>query len=830
MKDGAIYYVDVLLPLHLPETYTYRVPMEYNGSVAAGMRVVVQFGPHRIYSGLVRRLHTEAPEWKCKYIIGVLDEQPVVTEPQMQFWEWLARYYMCFPGDVMAVAMPAGMKMASESAVAISPQFDGELNRLTKAEMQVVQLLTSHPVMRVEDIGSAIGLKKTMPLMRSMVERGIIVMEEELRGRSMPRTVTMVGLSPTLAANEDELRNTFDTLEKTRCTKQVEVLMKYLMLTKEGTPVKKSQLPQGEPLRQLIRKGIFVTSEVPAERQTTVAPTLDAADIILNDEQQTAYSQISGSRPDDVWLLHGVTGSGKTEVYIKLIDDVIRQGRQVLLLVPEIALTDQVIQRLQQYFGGTVGVYHSRFSTSQRTEVWLRTLSGRYQVVVGARSALLLPFRDLALVIVDEEHDTSYKQQDPAPRYNARDAAVYLGLHLHARVVLGSATPSVETYHNALGGKYRLATIRQRYGGAEMPKIEVADMRLAGAAPSGDQASTASGAPKATKTPLLSPTLRDAIKEALADHRQAIVYQNRRGFAPHLECMACHHIPQCINCDVSLVYHKATNSLRCHRCGYAIPLPTECPECHSTNLRMVGAGTERVEEDLQILFPEARVARMDFDTTLGRTAYHDIIAAFQQHEIDILVGTQMVTKGLDFRNVGVVGIVSADSIINYPDFRCHERAFQQMTQVSGRAGRAGGGGRVVIQSFNPSHQVLAYVLDSDYNELYEEQILERRVFRYPPFFRLIEITLRHRDPQTLDAAARWYADQAAASFGSRVIGPEYPLVSRVRGLYIKTITIRFDRSEPIAEAKRILMALADDMKNQPGCSGVNIHFDVDPYN
>ncbi len=820
MDETQIYFVDVLLPLHIPDCYTYRVPQEYNGMLHTGQRVVVQFGRTRMYSALVRRIHRQAPSWRCKYIMAILDTKPIVTERQMEFWEWLARYYMCYPGDVMAMALPAGMKLASESAIAIHPDFDGELSALSKQEAQVVQVLSDHPVMRVEDIGRALGLQKVMPLMRTMIERSIIVMDEELRNRFKPKTSTYIQLAPAYR-DEASLQQFFDELERKRSTKQVEVLMQLMQLSHLGREaVAKRLLPQGPSLQALLKKGILTAEERFESRieHYDEGELLRASDIVLNAEQQAAYDQLARrDAPCSTTLLHGVTSSGKTEVYIKLIDEVVREGRQALLLLPEIALTTQVINRLRRYFGDKVGVYHSRFSTSQRVEVWNRTLSegpDGFQVLLGARSALLLPYRDLALVIVDEEHDPSYKQQEPAPRYHARDAAIYLANSWKARVVLGSATPSIESYHNALSGKYGLATITQRFGGFNLPEVKVVDMREA----------YNNHEVKGN----FSTTLLKAIDEALALHKQVILYQNRRGFSLHLECDDCHHVPQCVHCDVSLVYHKATNSLRCHYCGYSIPVPNECPACHSTHLRMVGVGTERVEEDLQIMYPDATVARMDLDSTLQKNQYLELINDFQNRRIDILVGTQMVTKGLDFQHVSVVGVVNADNIINFPNFRSFERAFQQLTQVSGRAGRHGEGGQVIIQTFNPQHQVLADVMDNDYRHLFDEQIQERRVFRYPPFYRLIEITLKHREQEVLNAAADWLAVQLRSTFSWRVMGPEYPLVSRIRSLYLKQITLRFERNEAIADAKRIMMLMADELIKQEGWSGVSVIFDVDP--
>ncbi|MBP5546291.1 MAG: primosomal protein N' [Bacteroidales bacterium] len=824
MDELKVYFVDVLLPLHLPGTYTYRVPQELNGQVKVGARVVVQFGAKnaRMYSALVRRIHQEAPHWRSKYILGVLDEEPIVTERQMEFWEWMARYYMCCPGDVMACALPAGLKLASESAVTIHPEFTGELSSLSKLEISVVQLLSEHPVMRVVDISRAIGVQKIMPLIRGMIEREIVVMDEELKERFRPKKSTYVVLPPEYTSEEAQ-RALFDELEKKKRVKQVEVLMQFLQLSKFGKEaVPKRELPQGSALQTLIKNGILAVEERVESRlkDYSDAELTDPATITLNDEQQQAFECVNAlmrncvSIDINTFLLHGVTSSGKTEVYIKLIDEVVRSGRQALFLLPEIALTAQIINRLRKYFGDKVGVYHSRFSISERTEVWQRTLTGSYQVLLGARSAVFLPFKDLSLIIVDEEHDSSYKQYEPAPRYHARDAALYLARLWGARTVLGSATPSVETYFNAQTGKYGLATLTKRYGGFSLPEVTCVDMKEA----------FRQGQVKGH----FSSTLLQAIEEALSQKRQVILFQNRRGFSLRLECDDCHEVPHCIHCDVSLVYHKATGSLRCHYCGYSIPVPSECPACHSTHLKMTGVGTERIEEDLQIMFPEARVARMDLDSTLQKNQYLELLNDFEQRKIDILVGTQMVTKGLDFEHVSVVGIINADNIINYPSFRSYEHAFQQMTQVSGRAGRHGAGGKVILQTYNPHHQVIENVMKADYLALYEEQIQERRVFLYPPYYRLIEITLKHRDPEVLNGAADWMAQQLRSVFASRVMGPEYPLVSRIRGLYLKTITLRFEKSEPVADAKRVILQIGDDLTKQEGWSGVSVIYDVDP--
>ena len=829
------YFVDVILPLHIHDTYTYRVPQEYNDVIQVGQRVVVQFGGKRLYSALVRRVHQEVPRYMVKYVLSILDLEPIADDRQLRFWEWLAEYYMCYLGDVMAVALPSALRLASESSVSIHPDYTGELSDLSANEMRVVQLLSEHPVMTVDDLGKALGLQKMMPLLNTMIERSIIIMEEELRQRFVPRTATYLSLTPEYK-DSDALRSLFDSLEQKKTTqKQVDVLMKFMQMSQMGAqPVAKRALlstsdgavVSDSALKTLIRHGVLQQEDHVESRLEQGQSTALAADIQLNEEQQSAYNYLSHCE-QPVALLHGVTSSGKTEVYIKLIADVIARGDQVLFLLPEIALTAQAINRLRRYFGDLVGVYHSRFSASQRAEVWNRTMTSdpgqRYQVLLGARSALFLPFRQLGLVIVDEEHDSSYKQYDPSPRYNGRDAAIYLAHLWCARTVLGSATPSLESYYNAKQGKYGFCEMKHRFGGLLMPEVLCADMKEESRRRRQEQ-----GTQPAPGTILFSQFLIENIQKALDDNEQVILFQNRRGFSLRIECDDCHWIPKCQHCDVSLVYHRVTNSLRCHYCGYSIPLPTECPACHGHHLTMKGIGTERIEDDLSIMFPKAKVARMDLDSTLQKNRYLEIINDFQDRRIDILVGTQMVTKGLDFDHVSVVGIVSADNLLYFPDFRAYERAFQQMTQVSGRAGRHGHRGKVIIQTFNPYHQAIRNVIDNDYTSMYESQITDRRVFRYPPFYRLITITMKHRDSDVLNEAADRYARALREVFATRVVGPEYPSVMRVRGLYLKNIMLRFDRTEAITQAKTIIMELGDKIKSDKTLSPLQIHFDVDP--
>lgn len=816
------FFAEVLLPLHLPDTYTYRVPYDYNDVIKVGQRVVVQFGSKRIYSALVRRVHEEVPAYKTKYLLSILDKEPIVTEQQFKLWEWMARYYMCYPGDVMAVAIPSAFRLSSESYITIHPDFEGEYSNLNEHELQVLEVLSRQGRLAVDEVSQITGFQKIVPLLKTMIEKKIIVMDEELKQRYTPKKSTFLALGDDYR-EEAAQKALFDELEKrTTSHKQLMVLLKFMQLSHMGRDeVPKKTLVDDKELSSsaldtLVRKGVLVPIAREESRLQHFDATVPASSIALSDEQQQAFNTLSNAT-QDVSLLHGVTSSGKTEVYIRLIDQALQAGKQALFLLPEIALTAQIINRLRKYFGDAVGVYHSRFSTNERAEVWQRTLDPSphgFRLLVGARSALFLPFHNLGLVIVDEEHDSSYKQNEPAPRYNGRDTAIYLAHLWGARTILGSATPSLESFFNARSGKYGFAEMTHRYGGSRLPEVLCVDMKEAQR--------------RKEVRAHFSDFLIQHIKEALDNRQQVILFQNRRGFSLRLECDTCHWVPECKNCDVSLVYHKATNSLRCHYCGYAIPVPQECPACHSTSLKMKGFGTERVEDDLAIFFPDARIARMDLDTTSQKKNYLEILSDFEDRKIDILVGTQMVTKGLDFDNVSVVGILSADNLISYPDFRSYERAFQLMTQVSGRAGRHGNQGKVIIQTYQPWHQAIRDAMDNDYHRMYDSQIIERRVFRYPPYHKLIDITLKHNDQDILNEAASRYAAQLRQQLGDRVMGPEFPSVMRVRNQYLKKIMVRFQQGEPVAEGKRILLKYADELLHDKQLGRLTIVFDVDP--
>lgn len=820
--ERKTYFVDVLLPLHLPGTYTYRVPYEYNDYIAVGQRVVVQFGSKRMYSALVRRIHEQVPAYTTKYVLSILDIEPIVTERHFRFWEWMASYYMCYPGDVMAVAVPSAFRLSSESYIVVHPDFCGEYGDLSEDEIKILDVLSHKGKLDIGEVAEIAGYQKIMPLIKTMIEKRIILMDEELQQRYTPRRITWLALGDDYR-DEAKLKELFDTLEKRQANhKQMLVLMQFLKLSSFGTKeVRKKELTDNKELSSsaletLIKKNVIVPVVKEESRLQNYDSTTSVDEITLSDEQQNAYETIVAS-DKAVNLLHGVTSSGKTEVYIRLIDRTLKEGRQVLFLLPEIALTAQIINRLRKYFGNRVGVYHSRFSTQERAEIWQRTQSQNadgYSVLLGARSAVFLPFHDLGLVIVDEEHDSSYKQNEPAPRYNGRDCAIYLAHTWGAKTVLGSATPSVESYYNASSGKYGYAEMTRRYGGIKMPEVLCVDMKEA-------------QRKKEVQTNF-SQFLLEHIKEALANKEQVILFQNRRGFSLRLECDVCHWIPQCKHCDVSLVYHKATNSLRCHYCGYSIPVPQECPSCHSNMLRMRGFGTERIEDDLAVFFPDANIARMDLDSTSQKKRYIEILNDFEDHKIDILVGTQMVTKGLDFDNVSVVGILSADNLISFPDFRAYERSFQQMTQVSGRAGRRGRQGKVIIQTYQPYHQAIRDAMQNDYVSMYKSQIVERRVFKYPPFYKLISVTLKHVKEDVVNRASAEYAQRLRAQFGNRVMGPEYPNVARIRNQYLKKIMVRFAVGEAISEGKRLMMQLADETLKDKSFARVQIVFDADP--
>jgi primosomal protein N' (replication factor Y) len=824
-------YIDVLLPLPLPATFTYAVPEEMQEEAIPGKRVVVQFGKRKVYTALIRRVHEAKPHnYLPKPVLSVLDGFPIVNDLQFRLWDWIADYYMCFPGEVMNAALPSGLKLASESVICLNESAEFDPGNLNEKEQIVMETLMARKKVSINEISALVELKKIIPLVNNLLEKGLIYTEEELQDRYRPKVETFVRLSTPYRENEEALKEVFDDLSK-RAFKQLEILLSYMNLSRENKgkfrEIKRPELLKSvdapaAALNALVKKGVMELFDQETSRLESMQATADPEKIILSEHQKRSFNFLKERMKEkEVMLLHGITSSGKTEIYIKLIDETVRSGKQVLYLLPEIALTSQIINRLRKYFGEKIGVYHSRYNESERAEVWYQVLDGaqavggsRIDIVLGARSALFLPFSNLGLVIVDEEHDTSYKQYDPAPRYNARDTAIYLASLHGAPVILGTATPSMETYFNALSGKYGLVEITERYGGIEMPEIVVSDIRK----------ETRAGTMKSHFSSLL---LKN-IEEALALKEQVILFQNRRGFSPHLECDTCHWIPMCKHCDISLTYHKRENKIRCHYCGYSENVPAQCPECGGSRILMKGFGTEKIEEELALHFPEASIRRMDLDSTRSRFAHQRIISEFESGNIDVLVGTQMVTKGLDFDKVSIVGVLNADNMIYFPDFRSYERSFQMMEQVSGRAGRKTKRGRVIIQTWHPEHAVIGFVKAHDFPAMFQAQLADRYKFRYPPYYRLILIRLKHRDYQVLNKASAHLAADLRQGLQNRVLGPEYPLVARIKNLYIKQILIKIERPASLKSYKQIILKAVQNLQQVREYGQVRVILDVDP--
>ncbi len=823
-------FADILLPLPVKGTFTYRIPYQLNEFVMAGQRVAVQFGRKKIYSGLIKNLHENVPEYAPKYILHLLDENAVSNEIQFRFWEWISNYYLCSEGQVMNAALPSAMKLASESNVVLSPGFKPDTNLLDEHEFKLTEALLTKKRLAVGDISKLLGFQNVLPLLKKMIDKNYLFMEEELKDGFKAKKEKYVSLSQTFYEDEEKMKLLMDSLSS-RSFKQLQLLMTFLRLSSypenEDFEIKQNELLKlsdagASAINSLVGKGVLNVENKIVSRLDFKPGEAKSDEIILSSHQKQALDKINSDfEKHNVVLLHGVTSSGKTEIFIKLIQKALDQGKQILYLLPEIALTIHIIHRLQKYFGKRVGVYHSRYNPNERAEVW-RNIIGvdadenkeKYDIILGPRSAMFLPFSKLGLIIIDEEHDSSYKQFDPAPRYNARDTAIYLA-HLHkAKVVLGSATPSIESYFNAMNGKYGYAVLTQRFGGIEMPVITVVDMK-------GERR-------RKTLRSNFSSVLMTKIGKALLDGHQAILFQNRRGFSLRLECMQCNWVPQCKNCDVTLTYHKNSELLKCHYCGYSTSIPSSCNDCGSNDIRMMGFGTEKVEEDLEMLFPEAKVARMDLDSTRKKNAFQKIIGDFEGRKTNILTGTQMVTKGLDFDNVHVVGVLSTDNMLSFPDFRAHEKSFQMMAQVAGRAGRKGQQGEVVLQSWNPEHPIIKNVVFNDYEGMYKSQLHEREKFRYPPFYRLINIKIKHKDFKVLNKGADVFGNILKSKFGNLVYGPEFPMVARVRLYFIKQILLKLPKGRSQAEMKKVLLQCLDEYRKLAAYKSVLIQFDVDP--
>lgn len=813
-------FADVILPLALPNLYTYRVPQAMNDFVRPGMRVVVQFGKNKLYAAIVRKVHDTAPNYAAKYIDSVLDAEPVVTEKQLEFWDWISSYYLCSRGEVMLAALPSGLRLSSETRIILNPSWQGERADLDDESFSLCEALDVRQTLTLEDVSEILGKKSIHTIIRKLLDIGVLLVYEELQQRYLPKFETFIRLSEEYNP-EEKLKEIFDKLEK-KAFKQLEILMAFVRLSdrygKEEKPVKKSVLLKAAnadtgALSSLIKKNVLIAEDLEVSRLNLIEGSKESP--VLSPHQEKAIADIRNSfSTKDICLLYGVTSSGKTEVYTRLIAEQFESGKQVLYLLPEIALTTQLIVRLQKHFGEKVLIYHSRFNENERVEVWKEVLKGNPVIVIGARSSVFLPFIKLGLVVIDEEHDSSFKQQEPSPRYNARECAVWLAKLHGAKTLMGSATPSVETYHHAQHKRYGFAVLNERYGGSVLPQITVVDIKEASR--------------KRLMQSHFSPLLIEKTQAALDAKEQVIFFQNRRGFAPSVECQSCGHIPHCIRCDVSLTYHKHSNQLRCHYCGWTSQPPAQCEACGSTEMKLKGFGTEKIEEELSLIFPKAKIARMDLDTTRGKYSLQQLVNDFETHKIDILVGTQMVTKGLDFGNVSLVGILQADQLMNYPDFRASERSFQLMAQVSGRAGRREKQGEVIIQTFNPQHQVIQNVIANDYLAMYNHELAERMQFHYPPYHRLIRLIVKGRDHILLDNGAQYLADRLREQFGSRILGPEFPPVGKVRDEFLKNILIKIEREANSTKLKTLLSKIILDFRTHVDFKKLRVVTDVDP--
>ena len=812
-------YAEIILPLALPKTYTYAIPLEMQEAAIPGVRVEVVFGKQKRYAGIIKSTTTEAPKgFEPKPILQVLDSEPVLYQQQLNLWKWISNYYMCSEGEVMSAALPTQFKLSSETILMLNEEYGDDFSELDDQEYLVAEGLSIKKELKMDEVQDILDISHVYPVVKRLLEKKVCIAWESLKEKYTPKRETFVFLHPDYH-QEEALAGLLNQWNN-RAPKQLELLLAFLHLQKIEGEVKQPELlkksgASAAQLTGLVEKGILKVQKLSVDRLPLMAKSVQI-DFALSTHQEEALHKVKTALTEkNVCLLHGVTSSGKTQVYIRLIEEQVKAGKQVLYLLPEIALTAQIIRRLQQHFGGYISIYHSKFNPNERVELWNKVKKGEIRVVLGARSALFLPFSDLSLIIVDEEQDASFKQQDPAPRYNARDAALFYAHQLKAKVVLGSATPSLETYAQAVVGKYGLVELNERFGGIEMPSIEVADTRAV--------------VDKKMIRHMITPMLKEAIEATLAEKKQVILFQNRRGYSPYKICGTCGYIPHCEHCDVTLTYHKIQNRLQCHYCGTSYPVLDSCIACGSANWAERNFGTEKVEEELDKMFPNHTVARMDVDTVKGKTAHDELIRNFEQQRMDILVGTQMVVKGLDFDHVALVGILDADGIMAFTDFRVNERAFQLMEQVSGRAGRKGKQGRVIIQTSNPGHPLIAMVMAHDYKAMYKEEINSRKIFHYPPYTRLVQLFFRHADKNKAMDAAAFFAGRLIPIFGDYLIGPAEPVVNRVKNRYIYEILLKLPRDGSKNSIARIhIQQQIAIMQNDAQMKSVHIQINVDP--
>ena len=821
-----MHFVEVILPLSLAKTFTYSVSETEFHYIKKGMRVAVPFGKSKIYTALVIQIHQNKPElYEAKEIHQILDERPIVTEIQIAHWQWIASYYMCAIGDVYRGAMPSALLLESETLISQKTDSFIDTSLLSDDEFLVYEALQQQSSLKIQDIISILNKKNIFPVIQKLVDRNILVLQEEIQESYKPKLVRYVRLHPKYESNQG-LSELLETLKN--ANKQREIVLRYFQLSAsektqgQAKPITVKKLVEAANsssaiVKALIEKEIFEDYFLQEDR-VNFNGKIREDELQLSATQQTAYEEIKERfTQKEVCLLHGVTSSGKTEIYIKLIEEYLVTGKQILYLLPEIALTTQLVGRLRTYFGNKVAVFHSKYNNNERIEVWNQVVqnSEKAQVVIGARSALFLPFQNLGFIIVDEEHEPTFKQVDPAPRYHARDAAIVLAYSHKAKVLLGSATPSIETYFNAKSDKFGLVEISKRFGNVMMPNIELVDLK--------DKYF------RKKMTGHFSDVLIEEITNALSLGEQVILFQNRRGYSPIIECITCGHVPQCQQCDVSLTYHKHKNQLRCHYCGYTMAKPKHCQACSSVDLTTKGFGTEQIEQELISIFPNSKIGRMDQDTTRGKFGFEKIIDSFKNREIEILVGTQMLAKGLDFDNVSLVGIMNADNMLYHPDFRAFERSFQMMTQVAGRAGRSEKQGKVIIQTYNPNHNTIQQVTNNDYLGMYTEQLYDRQIYKYPPYFRIIKLTLKQRDFDKLKDGSMWLYQVMRQNLDMPVLGPEEPVISRIRNEYIRTIIVKIPQNTSIGNTKKMIQKILNSFEAVAQYRAIKVTSNVDFY-
>ena len=808
-------FAEIIIPLALPKNYTWSIPTDLQEQVMVGMRVEVILGANKRYAGIVKKIIKETNiGFKTKSILGILDDAPIVYPEQIALWEWMAKYYMCTEGEVMQAAIPSHLKISSETVFVLNEEYTRDVHALSDAEYIISEALEIKKTLNLVEIQKLLDRKSVYPVLNKLIQKGICFVQENMTDKYTIKEETIILLAPEYKneANLETLMN-----EWTRAPKQLQLLLAYLHLLKtEGTVIQKDLLQKADAshaqLKALIEKGILIAEKRKVDRINNESVE-SSTSITLSELQKSSLESLKEQMQNHaVNLLHGITGSGKTQLYVSLINDIVAKGKQALFMLPEIALTAQMIRRLKMYFGNNIAIYHSKFNPNERVEIWNKVKTGEIKIVLGARSALFLPYKDLSLIVIDEEHDGSYKQQDPAPRYQARDTAIYYANQIGAKVILGSATPSVESFYNAQQKKYGYVYLNERYSKGSLPKIEIIDTKK-----------------QIDNTTVLTPSLLKAIQETIAKNKQVILFQNRRGYAPYMICQTCGWIPHCHHCDVTLTYHKGKNMLSCHYCGANYPIVTTCQACGKQDFKQKNFGTEQIEEKLSKALPYIRIARMDLDNIKGKNEHDQLIQHFEQRQIDVLVGTQMVVKGLDFEHVDLVGIVDADSLLNFNQYRVNERAFQMMEQVSGRAGRKNDQGKVLIQVSQVQHPVIQLVQAHDYFKFYDFEIQNRKHFAYPPFSRIVSILFKHKENNIAEEACNHFLLSLDPSIQKTVLGPAQPVINRIRNKYIWELCIKISpKADQLILAKRQLLHYLQLIQVHPRYKSVQIILDIDP--